>query len=86
MPSYGEMFANIAMATSIGNSEQWAKQGLLDLFGAGLEAEFITTDPYSSAYRAAMTLYDQGITSIEPRHLLDTCHITQNHRKFIKKI
>ena len=81
----GKCFANIAMATSIGNEEQWAKQGLLDLSGAGLEAEFITTDPDSSAYRAAMTLYDQGITSIEPSHLLDTRHITQNHRKFIKK-
>ena len=33
------------MATRIGNEEQWAKQGLLDLSGAGLEAEFITTDP-----------------------------------------
>ena len=80
----GKCFANIAMATSIGNEEQWAKQGLLDLSGAGLEAEFITTDPDSSAYRPAMTLYDQGITSIEPSHLLDTRHITQNHRKFIK--
>ena len=82
----GKCFANIAMATSIGNEEQWAKQGLLDLSGAGLEAEFITTDPDSSAYRAAMTLYDQGITSIEPSHLLDTRHITQNHRKFIKNM
>ena len=64
------------MATSIGNEEQWAKQGLLDLSNAGLEAEFIRSDPYSSAYRAAMTLYDQGITSIEPSHLYDTRHIT----------
>ena len=74
------------MATSIGNEEQWAKQGPLDLSGAGLEAEFITTDPDSSAYRAAMTLYDQGTTSIEPSHLLDTRHITQNHRKFVKNM
>ena len=50
----GKSFANITMATSIGNEEQWAKQGLLDLSGAGLEAEFITTGPDSSAYRAAM--------------------------------
>ena len=78
-------FANIAMAISTGNEEQWAKQGLLELSDAGLEAEFITTDPDSSAYRAAMTLYDQGTTSIEPSHLLDNRHITQNYRKFIKK-
>ena len=58
------------MATSIGNEEQWLKQGLLDLSGAGLEAEFITTNPNSSAYRTAMTLYDQGITSIKSSHLL----------------
>ena len=38
----GKCFANIAMATSIGNEEQRAKQGLLDLSGAGLESEFIT--------------------------------------------
>ena len=82
----GKCFANIPMATSIGNEEQWAKQGLLDLSGAGLEAEFITTDPDSSAYRAAMTLYDDGITNIEPSHLLDTRHITQNHRKFVKNM
>ena len=77
----GKCFASIAMATSIGNEEQWAKQGLLDLSGAGLEAKFITTDPNSSAYRAAMTLYDQGITSNEPSHLLDTRHIT-HHNKY----
>ena len=82
----GKCFANIAMATSIGNEAQWAKQGLLDLSGAGLEAEFITTDPDSSAYRAAMTLYDQEIASIEQSHLLNTRHITQNHRKFIKNM
>ena len=73
------------MSTSTGNEEQWAKQGLLGLSGAGLEVEFITTDPGSSAYRAAMSLYDEGVTSIEPNHPLDTRHITQNQRKFIKK-
>ena len=82
----GKCFANIPMSTSIGNEEQLAKQGLLDLSGAGLEVEFITTDPDSSAYRAAMSLYDEGVTSIEPNHLLDTRHITQNHRKFIKNM
>ena len=74
------------MATSIGNGEQWAKQGLLHLSGAGLEAEIITTDPDSSSYRAAMTLYYQGVTSIEPSHFLDTRLIRQNHRKFIKNM
>ena len=79
-PSYGELFCKHR------NEEQWTKQGLLDLSGAGLEAEFITTDPDpdSSVYRCAMTLFDQGINSIEWSHLLDTRHITQNHRKFIK--
>ena len=62
----GKCFANIAMATSIGNEEQWAKQGLLDLSGAGLESEFITTDPDSSEYRAAMT--HPHIASQSPNH------------------
>lgn len=82
----GRCFANIDMTTNIGNEEEWAKQSFLDLADAGLEVEYITTDPDSSAYRAAFQLYEDGITSTEPKHLLDTRHVSQNHRKFIKNM
>ena len=45
-----------------------------------------TTDPDSSAYPAAMQLYEDGVTYTEPKHLLDTRHISHNHRKFIKNM
>lgn len=82
----GKCFANIDMATNIGNEEEWAKHSFLDLNEAGLEVEYLTTDPDSSAYRAAMQLYDDGTSSTEPQHLLDTRHVSQNHRKFIKNM
>lgn len=82
----GRCFANIDMATNIGNEEEWAKQSFLDLADAGLEVEYLTTDPDSSAYRAAFQLYEDGITSTEPKHLLDTRHVSQNQRKFIKNL
>ena len=74
------------MASNIGNEEEWARQSFLDLANAGLEVEHLTTDPDSSAYRAAMQLYEDGVTYIEPKHLLDTRHISHNHRKFIKNM
>ena len=82
----GECFANIDMASNIGNEEEWARQSFLDLANAGLEVEHLTTDPDSSAYRAAMQLYEDGVTYTEPKHLLDTRHISHNHRKFIKNM
>ena len=56
-----------------------------NLASAGLEVEYLTTDPDSSAYRAAMRLYADSVTSVEPRHLIETRHVSHNHRKYIKK-
>ena len=53
---------------------------------AGLEVEYLTTDPDSSSYRAAMRLYANSVTSVEPKHLLDTRHVLQNHKKYIKNM
>lgn len=80
----GECFSNIDMGMNIGNEEEWARQSFQELANTGLEVEYLTTDPDSSAYRAAMQLYEDGVTSTEPRHLLDTRHVSNNHRKFIK--
>ena len=82
----GECFANIDMASNIGNEEEWAKHSFSELASAGLEVEYLTTDPDSSSYRATMRLYADGVTSVEPKHLLDTRHVSHNHRKYIKNM
>ena len=33
-----------------------------------------------------MRLYVDGVTSVEPKHLLDTHHVSHNHRKYIKNM
>ena len=48
--------------------------------------EYLTTEPDSFVYRAAFQLYEDGITSIQPKHLLDTRHVSQNQRKIIKNL
>ena len=82
----GECFSNIDMGMNIGNEEEWARQCFQELANTGLEVEYLTTDPDSSSYRATMQLYEDGVTSTEPKHLLDTRHVSNNHRKFIKKM
>ena len=82
----GECFSKIAMVMNIGNEEEWARQCFQELANTGLEVEYLTTDPDSSSYRTAMQLYEDGVTSTEPKHLLDTRHVSNNHRKFIKNM
>ena len=33
-----------------------------------------------------MRLYVDGVTSVEPKHLLDMRHVSHNHRKYIKNM
>ena len=47
------------MEKSIGNEIEWAKKCLLDLKKDNLEPKYITTDPDSSAYRAAIDLHTE---------------------------
>ena len=56
------------MQESIANEEKWAKECLQELKEDGLEVREITTDPDSSAYRAAEQLYQSGYTHTEPTH------------------
>ncbi|KAK3106993.1 hypothetical protein FSP39_004584 [Pinctada imbricata] len=73
------------MESSIGNEGEWASRSLGDLKESGLEVKYMTTDPDTKAFLAAQDLFDGGVTSTEPKHLLDSRHLTENHRKFIKK-
>lgn len=82
----GNCSSNLNMEEDIGNEERWAKQSLISLKQDDLEVKEITTDPDSSAYRAAESLYTAGITNTEPEHFLDTRHVSENHRKFIKNL
>ena len=44
----GECFANIDVASNIGNEEVWEKHSFLELASAGHEVQYLTTDPDSS--------------------------------------
>ncbi|CAC5390797.1 unnamed protein product [Mytilus coruscus] len=66
--------SNLTFMKSIGDEYTWAKEALQDLASDGIEAKHLTTDPDSSAYRAADDLYLENTTSTEPEHFLDTRH------------
>ncbi|XP_071171005.1 uncharacterized protein [Mytilus edulis] len=53
----GHCSASIEMHDSIGSKERRAKDCLLDLKNDGLEVQEITTDPDSSAFRAAESFF-----------------------------
>ena len=78
--------ANIPIQQNIGDEYKWAKESLRDLKQSdNLEVRHITTDPDTASFRAAVDLKRAGITETAPENLIDTRHLTQNHRKFIKK-
>ena len=74
------------MDSNTGNEEEWAKHSFLELASARIKAEYLTTDTDSSLHRVAMRLYADGVTSVEPKHLLDTRHVSHNQRKYIKNM
>lgn len=80
----GNCSATASMETSIGDEEQWAKNCLKVLKKDGLEAKYIVTDPDTAAHSAADKLFLEGATNTRPLHQIDTRHLSQNHRKFIR--
>lgn len=80
-----ECSSNITVMKSIGDEYTWAKEALQDLKGDDIEAKTFTTDPDSSAYRAATDLYEDNITNTDPEHFICTRHLVNNHRKNIKR-
>ena len=76
--------ATIPMEQSIGDERQWAKACLLQLREDQLQVKYITTDPDTSAYKAAEDLRLANVTTVDPIHQIDTRHLSQNHRKHIK--
>ena len=76
---------NLQMVENIGNEEESAKEGLKTLYAEGFEIRHITTDPDTSAYRAADDLAYENKSEISPQHLIDTRHFSENQRRHIKK-
>lgn len=76
---------NLQMVESIGNEQRSASESLSKLYSEGFEVRHITTDPDSSAYRAAEQLASNYNSKVTPEHLIDTRHFSDNHRKQIKK-
>ena len=78
--------ANISQQTSIGDEKRWARESLLELkHNSDLEVKHLTTDPDTASYRVAAELYEKGTTQTEPENLIDTRHLGENHRKYMKK-
>ncbi|CAC5405296.1 unnamed protein product [Mytilus coruscus] len=50
----------------IGNKYTWAKEALTDLNSDDIEAKHFTTDPDSSAFKAAVDLHQEKLTRTEP--------------------
>ena len=76
--------ATVPMEHTIGDEREWAKACFLDLSEDQLQVKYITTDPDTSAYKAAEDLYSTKVSSVQPVHQIDTRHLSENHRKYIK--
>lgn len=84
--SPGECGANLPMQHTIGDEFTWAREGMAELLCEdGIEVQAVTTDPDSSAGRAAESLFKDGLYKVEPTHYLDTRHLSESVRKSIKR-
>lgn len=81
----GDCTSNIPIEKNIGDEKEWAKRCFQDLKSDDLEINILTTDPDTSAYRAAEELRLSGITKTKPEHQIDTRHLSANHRKTLKR-
>ena len=57
----------------------------LDLKSDHLEPKYVTTDPGSSAYRAATELYAEKVTKTFPQYQIKTRHLGEIQRRYIKR-
>ena len=75
------------MHHTIGDRFTWAREGMADklLCKDGLRVSEVTTDPDSSAGRAADSLYKDGLLQNKLVHFIDTRHLFETIRKSIKK-
>lgn len=70
------------MQHTIGDEFTWAREGMAELLCEDIiEVKAVTTDPDSSAGRAAESLFKDGLYKVEPTHYLDTRHLLESIRK-----
>ena len=81
----GSCTSTVPMEKTIGNEKEWAKNCFLALKSDLLEPKFITTDPDSSAYRAATELFTNKVIKTVPQYQIDTRHLGENQRKYIRR-
>ena len=77
--------ATIPMEHTIGDERERAKACFLDLSEDQLQVKYIITDPDTSSYKAAEDLYSTKVSSVQPVHQIGTRHLSENHRKYIKR-
>lgn len=67
------------MQHTIGDEFTWAREGMAELLCEdGIEVKGVTTDPDSSAGRAADSLFKDGLYKVKPVHYLDTRHLSHS--------
>ena len=77
--------ANLDATASIGDEKRWTHESLARLQqNDGMTVRLLTTDPDSSTFSAAKERFESGITHVQPIHQLDTRHVGNNLRKYIK--
>ena len=81
----GDCTSTVPMEKNIGNEKEWAKKCFVDLKLDNFEPKYITTDPDSSAYRAATELQAENIFKTDPECQIDTRHLGENQRKYIRR-
>lgn len=70
------------MQHTIGDEFTWAREGMAELLCEdGIEVKGVTTDPDSSAGRAADSLFKDGLYKVKPVHYLDTRRLSESIRK-----
>ena len=66
------------MQHTVGDEFNWAREGMADLLCENnLEVREVTTDPDSSAGRAADSLYQDGLLKEKLTHYLDSRHLSE---------
>ena len=68
----GSCTSTVPMEKTFGNEKEWAKNCFLDLKSDHLESKLITTDPDSSAHRAATELFTNKVIETVHQYQIDT--------------
>ena len=85
-PNHTGCTANLPIDHTIGNEQQMALECMQDMLADNIQVSHVTTDPDSSAYRAATILHNEGRYNEKPISLTDTRHLAANQRKDIKNV